>query len=208
MLTRTALAALLIFLPVPALAQERFPDIPVDRQSPAQRDAIEKIVTSPRKSMRGPFNAWIRNPELATRVADVGRYLRFESPLPARLREFVILATARFWGAQFEWYAHYPLAVEAGLPTAVIEDMRAGRIPAGMRADERIAYEMIAELRRDHRLSDATFAKAKSVLGESALVEVVVLAGYYDLVAMTLLAADVQAPGDEQPLPRIADRGK
>ena len=205
---RLLLAASLLCAAAPALAQERFPEIPADKQTAAERAAIEKVMSSPRKSMQGPFNAWIRNPELAMPLSGVGEYLRYQGKLAPRLREFIILATARYWDAQLEWHIHYPLAVQAGVDAAVLADLQAGRKPQGLKPDEQAAYDTLAEIRRDHRLSDASFAKAKSVLGEAALVEAVALAGYYDLVSMTLLMANVQPPGGAQPLPTLKDGGK
>ena len=50
--------------------------------------------SGPRKSLSGPFNAWLRSPELADRLRKVGEYIRFNTSLPHRLDEFAILVTA------------------------------------------------------------------------------------------------------------------
>ena len=42
-----------------------------------------------------------------------------------------ILLEARLWDAQYEWWAHEPLARKAGLPDAIIENIRAGKRPEG-----------------------------------------------------------------------------
>ena len=61
----------------------------------------------------GPFNAWMRSPDLGNRLQNAGEYIRYRTSLPLRLNEFAILITAREWTSQYEWYAHYPLAVKA-----------------------------------------------------------------------------------------------
>jgi hypothetical protein len=80
----------------------------------------------------GPSALLLRSPELMSRTQKVGEYLRFNSPLPPRLNEFAILITARQWGAQVEWIAHYLLAVKAGLAPEVAADLAQGKRPTGM----------------------------------------------------------------------------
>ena len=179
---------------------ERFPILKPEEMTPAQRAAAEAIASGPRGGLRGPFNAWLRSPELADTAQRVGEYLRFRSSLDKRLNEFAILITARWWDAKFEWYAHCPLALKAGLKAEVAADLAQGRRPRGMAADEAVVYDFCTELRRDRRVSDATFAAARELFGEQGVVDLIGVSGYYDLVSMTLNVAEVAAPPDG-PLP-------
>ena len=52
------------------------------------------LAIASRKSLSGPFNAWLRSPELADRLQKVGEYIRFNTSLPHLLDEFAILVTA------------------------------------------------------------------------------------------------------------------
>ena len=97
-----------------AIAQERFPEMTPDQMNPQQKAMYDAIMAGPRHSMEGPFNAWLRSPELGNRLQQVGEYLRFKTTVPHRLNEFAILTTAVEWGCGFEWYAHYPLASRPG----------------------------------------------------------------------------------------------
>src|SRR5437588_6350981 len=119
-----------------AKAAERFPTLTPEQMTPAQRKVAEAIQAGPRKGLGGPFNAWLRSPDLADKLQQVGEHLRFHSSVPPRLNEFAILLTARAWDADYEWSAHYPLALKAGLKPAVAADVAAGKRPAGMAADE------------------------------------------------------------------------
>jgi len=181
-------------------AEERFPALKPEAMTAAQREAAQAIASGPRKSLGGPFNAWLRSPDLADRLQKVGEYLRFHSTVPKRLNEFAILITARAWDAEYEWYAHYPLALAAGLEPGVAADLAAGKRPGGMTADEATVFDTLAELRRDKRLSDARFAEARALLGEQGLIDLIALAGYYDTVSMTLNVAQVKPP-QPGPLP-------
>src|SRR3954465_4357620 len=133
-------------------AAERFPTLTPEQMTPAQKKVAEAIVAGPRKSMGGPFNAWLRSPELADKLQAVGEQVRFHSSLPPRLSEFAILITAREWDAGYEWYAHYPLALKAGLKPAIAADLAHGKRPAGMAADEAAVYDFMRELRRTKRV--------------------------------------------------------
>jgi 4-carboxymuconolactone decarboxylase len=184
-----------------AKAAERFPTLTLDQMTPAQRKVAEAIMAGPRKGLGGPFNTWLRSPELADRLQQVGEHLRFHSSVPPRLNEFAILMTARAWDADYEWSAHYPLALKAGLKPAIAADVAAGKRPSGMAADETAVYDFVTELRATHRVGDSTYSAAQKVLGDQGIVDLVAISGYYDLVSMTLNVGQVAAPKDGPQLP-------
>jgi 4-carboxymuconolactone decarboxylase len=179
-----------------ALTGERMPEIPLEKMTAAQRPVAEAIMSGPRGRMSGPFNAWLRNPVLADRLQKVGEYVRFNTSLDKRINEMAILMTAQAWGAQYEWYAHAPLALKAGLDPAVLKAIGAGERPANMKDDEAIVWEFTTQLRRDHSVDDAIYAKALEKFGEAGIVDLIAVNGYYDVVSMTLNVAHVKAPGD------------
>ena len=194
------------FLTVTAVrAGDRFPELKLEQMSPEQRKVAEAIMSGPRKSLSGPFNAWLRSPELADRLQKVGEYIRFNTTLPHRLNEFAILITAREWTSQYEWYAHYPLAIKAGLNPQVAADLAAGKRPADMQEDEKIVYDFSIQLHRDKKVSDDTFKAAVTKFGEAGVMDLIGVNGYYDLVSMTLNTAEVNVPpGETPPLPPLS----
>jgi 4-carboxymuconolactone decarboxylase len=187
-----------------ANAADRFPELRPEQMTPAQKQVADAIVAGPRGSIRGPFNAWLRSPELADRLQKVGEQIRYRSSLPPRLNEFAILITARHWNAKYEWYAHYPLALKGGLKPEIAADLAKGKRPAGMAADEAAVYDFCTELRRDRKVSDATYAAVQKLFGDQGVVDLIAVNGYYDLVSMTLNVAEVTTPADgELPLPDL-----
>jgi 4-carboxymuconolactone decarboxylase len=180
-----------------ALTGERFAEIPLEKMSPAQRVVADTIMTGPRKRMSGPFDAWLRSPELADRLQKVGEYVRFNSSLDRRINEMAILMTAQAWGTQYEWYAHAPLAIKAGLDPAIVAAIGAGRKPDTMKDDEAIVWEFTTQLRRDHGVDDAIYARALEKFGEAGIMDLVAVNGYYDVVSMTLNVAHVAPPAGE-----------
>jgi 4-carboxymuconolactone decarboxylase len=179
----------------------RLPALPDDRLDGEQRRVKAAIVGGPRGAMLGPYDAWLRRPQLAERARAVGDYVRFESTLPRDLAELAILTTARRWKAQFEFYAHAPFARDAGVPDDVIEAIRTGGEPPFADERHRVVHELVTEYFRTNRVSGATYARALDLLGEEHLVDLVGVVGYYALVSMTLNVFEVPVPpGVEEPL--------
>jgi 4-carboxymuconolactone decarboxylase len=183
-----------------ALAQdgERLPEIPLDKMTPEQRVVADAILAGPRKEIGQPFGAWLRSPELTDRLGKLGEYVLFKSSLDGRVRELTILMTAQFWHSQYEWFAHAPMAIKAGLDPATITAIGSGQKPDTMREDEAVAWEFNTQLRRDHGVDDAIYARAVEKLGERGVVDLIALNGAYDLVSMTLNVAHVAPPKDAQ----------
>lgn len=179
----------------------RLTPIPPEKMTEAQRQVVEKIASGPRGRAGGPFPALLRNPELAGRAAHLGELLRFGTSLPPRLSEMAILITARTWKAQYEWFAHAPLARKGGLSDAIIEAIRTNRKPEGMQPDEAALYAFCTELHTAHVVSEQTYAQALGVFGEAGLVEILAISGYYVMVSMVLNTAEVPLPeGEALPL--------
>lgn len=194
--TFIAALALTLMTAAPVAAAERFPDIDPAAMTPEQKAIADAIASGPRKSISGPFKAWLRSPVLADRLQKVGAYIRFETSLPVRLNEFAILISGQAWASQFEWAYHYPLAIKAGMPAKVLEDLSEGRVPKGMTDDEALVYTFSTELRRDKIVSDTTYAKVLQRFGERGIVDLVAVNGYYDVVCMTLNVAQVPVPAE------------
>ena len=202
--THFLLTAALV-LAAPAMTRaERFPDLTPDTMSPEQKAIADAIASGPRKSISGPFKAWLRSPVLADRLQKVGEYVRFESSLPKRLNEFAILISGRVWTSQFEWAYHYPLALKQGMSASVLDDLSRGKTPTGMNDDETLVYQFSTEAHRDKNVSDATYAKALARFGERGIVDLIAVNGYYDIVCMTLNVAGVPVPADYKG-PLLAD---
>jgi 4-carboxymuconolactone decarboxylase len=195
-----------------ATAGERFPILQPDQMNADQKKLLEALLAGPRgggntspeatqKMLRGgPFNAWMRSPDLGHRLQNVGEYIRYRTSLPLRLNEFAILITAREWTSQYEWYAHYPLAMKAGLNATVADELALGKRPSAMSDDEAAVYEFCIQLHRTRNVDDATFHRALALFGEQGVVDLVGVSGYYTAVSMTLNVAQVMPP-EGAPLP-------
>ena len=174
----------------------RIPDLVEADLTPEQRQVYDAIVRGPRGRVRGPLRIWLTSPELADKAQQLGAYCRYDSSLPPRLTELAILIVGAFWKAGYEWNAHVPQALAAGLSRDVIEAIRIGQAPNLERADERAVHAFARELLTTRRVSAATYRAAEAELGAPGLVDLVGVLGYYGLISMTIVAFEVSAGGD------------
>ena len=179
-------------------AQDRMPPLAADDLTEEQARALAGFVAA-RGQPTGPWIAFLRSPELMTRTRGLSDYLRFESVVPGWLRELVILMTARQWGQNYEWNAHYAIAMDEGLSPAIARAIAEGRRPEGMVEEEEILYEFCMELQRNRSVSDATYERAVDRFGEQGVVEVVSLMGYYTMVSMILNTSRAPLPAGAVP---------
>ncbi len=165
----------------------RFKPLTYAEMTPEQKVMIDHLLSGERSgNLGGPFNVLLRSPEMGDLAQQFGASMRFHAAVPATARETVIIVTARFWGAQFEWTAHKRAALQAGVSPAVVDAIANGKRPSGMDADIGTAYNFSTELLKTKQVSDATFAAAKDRFGEKGVVDMIALSGWYSTVSMLL----------------------
>jgi len=195
--------AVLIAMPQASRAEDiaRFAPLKAEELNPAQKAWADMIAAPPRnaKFTGPPYRAYIRNPDLAPRLSALSDYLRWNTSLPPRLSELAILITARQWTAQFEWFAHYPLALKGGLDPAVAGDIAAGKRPDNMKDDEAALYDLVMALYRDKKVTDSVYKAALDKFGERGIMDIIGIIGYYDIASMTLITMQATAPNDSVP---------
>lgn len=185
--------------PQVATAQERMPLLSERELSAEQIEAIEELRRVRGIELRGPWIPLLRSPEVLHRARAMGDYLRYDSALPPRLSEFLILLTAREWTQQYEWHAHRDIALEAGVSAETVAAIAAGQRPLRMSAEEAALYDLFAELHRHHSVSDGTYAAVVELLGERGVVDALGIVGYYTLLAMVMNTARTALPAGAAP---------
>ncbi|MBT0963969.1 carboxymuconolactone decarboxylase family protein [Denitromonas iodatirespirans] len=183
---------------------ERLPMPPLETLDAAQRAAAQALIDGPRGAVIGPFIPLLRSPVLMTRLGEVGAALRFDSVLPKAVGEFVMAAVARHTGNQFEWLAHAPQAIAAGVPAAAIEALGQGARPSGLEAAHALAYDFASEVLHHHGVCDATYAAALACWGEQGVVELTALIGYFSTVCWVMNVARTPAPAAAGVAPLMA----
>lgn len=181
------------------LVGDRFKPLKWDEMTPEQKTMMEHLVSGERRGASGPFNVLLRSPEMGDLVQQFGASMRFHSSLPRKLNEMAIIITARHWTAQYEWNAHREAAAQAGLNESIIQAIASGKRPASMDADETIVYNFATELLNTKQVSDAVFKATKDKFGERAVVDLISVMGYYQLVSMLLNVDRYPLPAGAKP---------
>src|SRR6476646_8726569 len=145
----------------------RLVPLELNKLTPDQKKTADAIVAGPRGGLRGPFEPWLRRPELADRAQKLGEYCRFSNSLPRDLSELAICLVGRHFKAQYEFYAHARLSAE------IVEAIRTRQTPPFTRGVERVVYDFVTEYLETNRVSAPNYKRAVDALGETGVVDLV-----------------------------------
>ena len=179
----------------------RIPDLKPEELTERQKKLAADIAAARSGVVRGPFAIWLRNPDIASLANDWVNLLREGTTVPRRISELAILVTARHFGAQYEWFAHERHARSNGISDAAIDAIKHRRRPSFTHADEEIVYRLLTELFENKRVGAETYAAAEKEFGRQTLIELTTIASAYAQIALFLVAFEVPAPAEPQPLP-------
>jgi hypothetical protein len=199
---------------------ERLPRFREEEMSPAQREIYDRFRTGPRVAPDSPFtllhpdgglvgppNAWLLSPTVGSVLEQLGGTVRYKLALPDRCREIAILLVAYHRASAFELYAHRPAGHAAGLTGDEIDGLAAEPGPDFPDGTERAVHAATRAMLRTGTLTDGEFAAAAAALGTSGLFELVVLIGYYQLVATQLAVFGVMPPTNPAAGPSLQGDG-
>lgn len=170
----------------------RLKPVPSDpaQLSASQRRVFDAIASGPRKQVRGPFPYLLNSPEACDCIQRLGGYLRYNAPVSGRFGELIVLVTARYWDCHYEWSIHAELARKEGVPENVIADIKAGKRPSSDE-DAALIHDVAHALYEDYAIPQPLYDKAVARLGEPALLDMVVMIGYYAMLAQVFAAFEV-----------------
>lgn len=151
--------------------------------------------------IRGPGCIRLYSPELHVRSVPVSRYVRYESGIPEDVRELAILVTGRAFDSQFEWTAHEPAALKAGVAKSTVDIVR-DRLPTDGLPE---AHDVIITLGRrlwEERktVPKDLYKRAIDLWGPRMLVDLLWLMGNYAWTASLIATFDIQVHPEKEPL--------
>jgi 4-carboxymuconolactone decarboxylase len=177
----------------------RFPELTMEQLNEQQKALAQEMLKVSSAGLGGPYSILLRSPEMAAARFRLAGYLRFHTSVPRSLNEFAILIQGRLATAQYEWWAHYPLALKAGLPQAVADELKEGKRPTTMSAAEAAVYQFCVEMSLNHKVSDPTFSGLKKIFSDQQIVDLIVISGEYTSTSMLLNVAEVGIPNHGAP---------
>jgi 4-carboxymuconolactone decarboxylase len=142
----------------------------------------------------GPFNPLLLSPVLSQAFLHLQNVEGKGTSLSERVRQVVILTVGAVWECDYERYAHAAAAREAGLSSAAIEALSAGRPSEDLEGDEDVARRFALALTAERRMNDALFEEARRAFKERGILDLIILAGCYDIVSSLLNAFEIPKP--------------
>jgi len=112
--------------------------------------------------------------------------------LPRADVELVVLRTACNSSSSYEWVQHVPLARKAGLSAAAIDAVPDWRQHDVLTARQRLLLVATDELHGRKVVTGATWRQLSSGLDEREVIELCMLVGHYEMLAMTLNSLGVE----------------
>jgi alkylhydroperoxidase family enzyme len=131
---------------------------------------------------RGLFRRWLW---FAAGLMPGGRLSRRDT-------ELVILRVAHNAGSEYEWGHHERIGRRVGLSPEEIERVREGAEAPGWSTRRALLIEAADALHADRTINDALWAKLAGELDEVELIELCMLVGHYEMLAMTLSSLRVE----------------
>lgn len=172
---------------------------PAQPLGPKAKGLYEHLVST-RGRIDGMYRTLLNHPDLLEHVSALGTYFRYgDSRLPSRLRELSILRVARRLGAAYEWVKHEPVARELGLEHDTIESLRQGRAPEGCPDLERQVLAAVDLVLERRSLPESLQSALADAVGLEAVIELVALCGFYQMIAGVIFAFDVPLPEGSAP---------
>jgi 4-carboxymuconolactone decarboxylase len=169
-----------------ALLPDRMPPLAPEQMSEEQKKVAAEIAAGPRGKVEGPYWPILRSPGYASCVQDVGAYFRYRCKLDRKINEMAALIAARSWSQQFVWDVHILQALDSGLTPEIAQALAEGRRPLGMAQDEETLWDFCAELLATRGVSDATYERAVAQFGESGVIDILGILGYYTTLSMIM----------------------
>lgn len=171
----------------------RYRETPIEQMPAEMRDAYE-FTRKLRGLVPGPHKIWLANPKLSKAIVPTGAYFQTQSTLTKAEIEIVTnLATAR-WMSAYASYEHEKIGQEQGhLPAEKVQRIIAGLPTSFEDAREEIVYQLASALVAPRLVPLGLYKRAKRLIGDSGIVDVAVLIGWFTMVSATLNAFDVPA---------------
>ncbi len=174
------------------------------------------------------FTEFGRHPRLFRAWLPFAGTLLLGGDLPRADAEVLILRTAWNCNSRYEWVHHAVLGQRAGLRTAQIAAIAKGPTAHGLSRRQRLLVQAADDLHADRTLRSPTLAALGDVFTDRQRIELCVLVGHYEMLAMVLnsravepepaardhlhgrvasLADELAPAGTERVLASVASRG-
>ena len=159
------------------------------RLEPVEDDDVDEITakvfegfTAEGRKPIALYRVLANSPRMLRSYSTLARSLRYEAEVPRELRELLILRTAQLVGSDYEWAHHRSMAASLGIEDAKLAALADWRESRLFDPRER-AVLALAEQMHGMAVSDQDFAELEAVFESAEIVELLLVAGFYQAVA-------------------------
>ncbi|KAK5173443.1 uncharacterized protein LTR77_002124 [Saxophila tyrrhenica] len=137
--------------------------------------------------------ALLHNPNIADGFNTLLGSIRTKSSLHQAPMEIAVCYVAVLNGAVYEWTAHAPLALKAGVKRDALEAVLKGDVQnSSVLSEEEIdVLEFTRQSTKEIKVGDELMAKLKSRYTDQQVMELTITVGAYNMVSRFLVALDV-----------------
>jgi len=183
------------------LAAPRVPTLDPPDWTPAVRTMLDPSGNG--RPVANVYRTYAQHPALYAPRQVLSEYIRTRSTLTPRVREMLILRIGYLCQSAYEWAAHARAGRAAGLTGDEIRRIAEGPA-AGWGADDAALLQAVDDLFADDRVAPAAWARLATRFDRKQLLDVLITAGGYRMVSMSLNTFGVQPEPNSEPLPSVA----
>jgi len=162
-----------------------------DAADPSVAALVERITRERGGKLLNLYRMLLHSPPVARGWLDLFTAIRQQCELPDRARELAIMRIAVLNGADYEFRAHVPFALAAGLTRAQLDALEAGGVPEGLTASDQAVLAYAEAMTREVRVTENVFAAVRAAFPERQIVELTATIGGYNLVSRFLEALQI-----------------
>jgi 4-carboxymuconolactone decarboxylase len=144
----------------------------------------------------GPFNPSLLSPQVSDAFYAMQDAEQKYTTLADDTRQVVILTVGSVWRSDYELYAHTAVGKTTGLSADTMRQLATGSPADGLSDDQRLAQRFTQQITADHHIDDDLYGEVKAAFGEQGMMDILYLAGIYDIVCSQLNTFKVPVPAD------------
>jgi 4-carboxymuconolactone decarboxylase len=178
----------------------RLPLLQRDQLDPSGQRVFDNVAGKDRAAAPvGPVGTSLYSPGVAEPMNQLNQYLR-NTVVGAHYFEICALLAAREFDQYYEWSAHEPGALRAGVDQKAIDAIKFNRDVKGLADKDAAVIQFGRALFHQHKVSAALYARVVELFGKQGMFELTAVMGDYAMAAIMLDAVDQQLPPDRKPL--------
>lgn len=164
---------------------------PVAPGSRPELAALEAGIAAERGRVSALYQVLLNSPPMAQGWEQLLTAVRNRSSLPPDLREMVILRVAVLNRAPYEFEAHVPHALKAGVSEEKIEALRLQALGTAFTDTERRVLSLTDAMTREIEVPTPLFDSVKAHFTEQQMIDLTVTIAAYNMVSRFLVALQI-----------------